>query len=148
MFNGDTATVVSHTLPPRHFKFVFRLLSAQNKLTPRKPLWLWRLLYKTDECFRSNALCFLSLLSASGEEARCVSGPTPPNVAQTRASAHPEGAPSQSDTLHRRQVWRSSTSIHIVPSDELVLLDIVGYPCIVRSWYSCSALFLKYVLCY
>lgn len=75
----------------------------------------------------------LSLLSASGEEARCVSGPTPPNVAQTRASAHPEGAPSQSDPLHRRQVQHSPTSIHIVPTDERVVLDIIGCPCMVRS---------------
>lgn len=48
----------------------------------------------------------MSVLSSavSGEKTPGVSGPTPPDVAETRASAHPEDPPDQSDALHRSQV--------------------------------------------
>lgn len=47
-------------------------------------------------------------LSVSGEKKPGVSGPTPPDVAETGASAHPEDSPAQSDALHRSQVERVS----------------------------------------
>lgn len=48
----------------------------------------------------------MSFLSSavSGEKTPGVPGPTPPDVAETRASAHPEDPPDQSDALHRSQV--------------------------------------------
>lgn len=50
-------------------------------------------------------LLMFSLSSAvSGEKTPGVSGPTPPDVAETRASAHPEDPPDQPDALHWSQV--------------------------------------------
>lgn len=45
-----------------------------------------------------------ALLINSGEEISGVFGTTASNMAETRASAHPEDPPGQSDTLHRCQV--------------------------------------------
>lgn len=46
----------------------------------------------------------------SGEEARRLPGPTPPDVAEAGAAAHPEGPSGQPDDLHRRQVRRLDVS--------------------------------------
>lgn len=52
-------------------------------------------------------VCSLSF-AVSGEKTPGVSGPTPPDVAEAGASAHPEDSPGQSDALHRSQVQRVS----------------------------------------
>lgn len=62
----------------------------------------------------SAIVCFCLLFADSGEKTPGVSGPTPPNMAETRASTHPEDPPSQSDTLHWSQVQHSAAHTGIL----------------------------------
>ncbi len=73
-----------------------------------------------DVSLGSAIVCFCLLFADSGEKTRSVSGPTPPNMAETRASTHPEDPPSQSDTLHWSQVHPASLHTHRHNSELIV----------------------------